>query len=389
MNNILWLPYSLSAILAFFGFISRPLKRTKTKHPVDIVITTIGTENVSDAVINTIKQVGQLDNDGRIWVLTEPHCHHSLINYCSGINSNVNLIIVPPSWDKGRFKGRAIWWFSRKIVKNDTWYMFLDDDSYPMDDKFTYEIDECEKQHRYVGNCRLVSRGGGKIPRLCDNLRTTDDMTIFRLTLQGFKRPLIGLHGEGLIVKGHILRKYWNDIHSIVEDAEFGCHVNGNVKTFQSSTEISILSPLTIRDFWKQRRRWFLGLWSIFPNFSTLGQIILGLRMIAWSMGWICVSVWATMFLWWDFEGNHVHEHYYIRVVSLVGFILLLIYYGIGAKHTKTLRMMPLYFFPCVFVEAVIPLYSFLTRHKVKGFDVIDKTERKLEDVKLRVDRAV
>lgn len=366
-----WIPYSISALVSALGFICRGLPCGE-KRRVDMVITTIATSQVKDALFDTIEHTTRISN-GTVYLLTEPWAAPEIIEHAK--EKGLTIIIVPKDFADGKAKGRAISYFAKNIAFSDRWYMFLDDDSYPMDNKFQYQVGEAEKRGRLMGNCILVGRKGRNLlTHLADNLRHADDLGIFRFSLQGTGTPLIGMHGEGLLIYGDVLRKYWNGLSSIVEDAEFACKVNGKVKAFQSSTEVSILSPNSIIDFWKQRRRWYIGLWSIFNQFPPLGRLLLLIRLIAWSVGWLGALNWLlipyTLVVGFGFGITPV------GIFTGLGFFLLVSYYLIGARRTKTILSSILLFPAYTTIETWMPLYTLYTGfRKGTAFEVINKNK--------------
>jgi cellulose synthase/poly-beta-1,6-N-acetylglucosamine synthase-like glycosyltransferase len=169
---------------------------------------------------------------------------------------DVPTLIVPKSEDGTKYK--AIKWFVRNFVRDDVWYVFLDDDSYPLDDNFLREIPYWERRGRLIGNGLVIPRPGrSRFAYAIDWIRYFDGLTRFRAThLLG--TPFFGLYGELLIIRGDVLRRLWLSMpESVTEDFMLAMHaIRHGVKTFQVSTRVSIKSPNSLRDLYRQRRRW-------------------------------------------------------------------------------------------------------------------------------------
>ena len=94
------------------------------------------------------------------------------------------------------------------LAHDDYWYVFFDDDSYPEDDDFLYGIAYfSEKDPRYaVGNGFIKPRPGkSRLAYALDWAGYFYDLTNYRFAAI-LKRPIYGLHGELLIVRGDVLR---------------------------------------------------------------------------------------------------------------------------------------------------------------------------------------
>jgi Glycosyl transferase family group 2 len=341
------------------------------RETVDTVITSLGDQRLLNALSAVVEKTTILSN-GKVYLLTEESASERVVEYAR--SAGVIVLLVPKEWNSGKAKGRAIWWFAQNIADKDRWYMFLDDDSYPLDNRFQYDVARYDKEGKLLGNCILVPRRGrALIPHLCDNLRYADDRFSLGLALNHLVgKPVFGMHGEGMLVRGDILKQYWKDITSIAEDAEFGICAGEATKFFRSSTEISILSPHSIGDFWKQRRRWYLGLVSILPKFPLLSRVLVSIRMLTWSLGFLGILAWILVpFLL--MSGRMSSGLATADLVILSCFLLSLSFFIIGARRTKTVTQAVVLFPVYSAIGALLPLYVLLTLNRGRAFEVIDK----------------
>ena len=337
---------------------------------VDIIITSLGDERLLGTLSVVVDKTASLSN-GKVYLLTEENASEKVVEYAR--SAGLIVLLVPKEWHGGKAKGRAIWWFAQNVADENRWYMFLDDDSYPLDNRFQYDVARYDKEGKLLGNCILVPRRGrALIPHLCDNLRYADDRFSLGLVLNHLGKPVFGMHGEGMLVRGDILKQYWKDITSIAEDAEFGISAGEGTKFFRSRTEISILSPHSIGDFWKQRRRWYLGLVSILPKFPLLPRVLVGIRMLAWSLGFLSVLGWILV-PYFLISGRLSSGFATMELIILSCFLFSLSFFMIGARRTKTMPQAIVLFPIYSTIGALLPLYVLLTLNRGWRFEVIDK----------------
>ncbi|MDM8001104.1 MAG: glycosyltransferase family 2 protein [Dehalococcoidia bacterium] len=350
---------------------SRKERGGQARKTVDIVITTLGDQRLLGSLSKVIEKTLSVAN-GKVYLLTEEDASKKVTEYAR--SAGLVVLLVPKEWDSGRAKGRAIWWFAQEVADENRWYMFLDDDSYPLDDRFQCDVARYEEEGKLLGNCILVPRRGKSLlPHLCDNLRYADDRFSLGLALNHLMgKPVFGMHGEGMLVRGDILKRYWKGITSIVEDAEFGIRAGEGTKFFRSSTEISILSPHSIGDFWKQRRRWYLGLMSILPKYPLASRVLVSVRMLTWSLGFLGIIAWIFIPILL-ITGGLSSSIVAIDLTIVSCFLLSLVFFIVGARRTKTMPQAVVLFPIYSTIGALLPLYVLLTLNRGRGFDVIDK----------------
>lgn len=218
--------------------------------PIDnylVVVVTVGNERVLPALRETVAQLERL---GLRYVVVSSN----------PLNMR-NVLVVPREEDGTKYK--AIRWFVLNYARPDTWYIFLDDDSYPLDTEFLRDIAYYGARGYVAGNGVIVPRPGrSKLAYALDWIRHFDDLTRYRFALEVLRRPIFGMHGELLIVRGDVLREIWPAMgDTITEDFRFAMELlKRRYKTFQTRTRVSIRSPNSLLDFVRQRARWAAAL---------------------------------------------------------------------------------------------------------------------------------
>lgn len=335
--SIAWVFGSMWA-LNLLGLLYKP-KRSSEKGNAKVVIVTVGDERVLNSLKEVIENVKKLNLD-------------YVVLSSNPIHFEKNVIVVPREEDGN--KHRAIKYFVKNFVKDDEWYVFLDDDSYPLDDCFLYEIPYYERKGRVAGNGVLIPRRGkSTFSFILDWIRYFDDLT--RFSFQALiKKPIYGFHGELLIVKGKVLKEIWLEMReSITEDFVFAMEVmKRGYKIFRSSTKVSIKSPNSLKDFIKQRARWA----NVFIDALKYRNLV---PVLFFTSG---VLVNVLFFFLWLFYG--------FTLASLSGLYYLFVYLYGSIKAKK------LYAFPISFLlsslEILAALKGLIIRSK--SFVVIDKS---------------
>ncbi|RKO85615.1 glycosyl transferase family group 2-domain-containing protein [Blyttiomyces helicus] len=116
---------------------------------------------------------------------------------------------------------------------------------------------------------------------VADAIRVGDDLGRFNLQFSLVQRPVFGIHGSFLMTSGDVENENTWDFGSLVEDFEFS--QAAWAKGFTCGAIHGIVreqSPGSLRDFMKQRRRWYMGIREIEGMYS-LPAIALKL----WTMG--------------------------------------------------------------------------------------------------------
>ncbi len=376
---------ALYSALTFFNIVvfvignragNRKNKKCVDENSIEFVIVSKASRSVIDTLIYVIKNIRSRFLNSILWVVVDEGSYGipRLKRLKRGIN--FRLVIVPEEYRKGKFKARAMNYFVENFVNDKKWYVFLDDDSYPMDKNFLCEL----KNNVHIYNGILIPRRGGNLVTwMADSVRYYSDITKHRFALEKIRKPIYGLHGELLIVKGWVLKDIGFETDSVSEDSWFASRiVRRGLLTGQVSTRVSILSPATVRDFAKQRGRWFAGRFRDFirgeypplMSLAYLQELLLALALPAMPF-----LVFLKIFY-------RVRINGLIAILGLtsglLGFLLGVISYSVyhiieRKDYKKTflvLFLIPIF----AFLEGLGVVYGMLNYHRLtKRFVIIDK----------------
>ncbi len=127
--------------------------------------------------------------------------------------------------------------------------------------------------------------------RLADLIRPADDLSRFYFCTGHLGSPLVGLHGEHLLIRASVEDRIGWDFGPTVkvEDAYFGLTFSSQFprrSTFLSSCSYGA-SPASVRDLVTQRRRWAAGLVALLfdRQVSWKAKGILAYSITNWAMG--------------------------------------------------------------------------------------------------------
>ena len=293
-----WHIYSVFIIIGISGyFLYKPVITNTKATNVELVIVTIGSKGIKNALLECIEHTSKMFNCP-LHILIDEGCDL----YDELVTKNIPITVVPKEYRLDLIaKGRAMNYFIETVVKPTNWYGFIDDDNLVLDDKFLYEIPYYEAKGYVAMNPSLIPRRGkSEVAYIMDIIRYFDDIFIFRTFTGLLKKPLIGLHGELMCARGDILKKIGYGEKSIVEDFKFASKlVKYNLKTWQSSTNLSIKSPNTVKDLIKQRNRWINGIIEDSSKCPFAMKWFVRIRLYTWITGllgsWLFVPLW---FLW-------------------------------------------------------------------------------------------
>lgn len=349
--------YSLLISIGIIGYaLYKPCKSNRRANNVELVVVSKADHKVRNSLLQVIRY--HVERFGRIIVVVdEGGPLVGLLRKTKG----VRLVEVPSTYRQDLIgKGRALQFFVDCCVDVHKWYVFIDDDNLILDDSFLYEIPIYDEMGFVVANGVLIPRPGrSNIAYVMDWIRFVDDILLYRFFTGLLKKPLLGLHGDLLVVKGNVLREIGFNRKSLTEDFEFASElVKKGYRTWQSDTRVSIRSPNSLRDLVLQRGRWFKGIVSGIKRCPLPMKIVVILRSFTFSAGFILVLLLMPIvsylsFIWFMIPSGL----YYMSTYT----------YGVY-KSKKPYLILLLPFFGLI--EATSRIYGFMS---VNGYVVIDK----------------
>jgi hypothetical protein len=215
----------------------------------------------------------------------------------------VQIVVVPRSFRTPNgtlFKARANQYaleLRRGAGRNgaDTYVYHLDDDTHVGADTVASIAEFIHLHHgRYYLAQGVLTFPFELTPsracRLLDSIRPIDDLTRFRFFTGMLGRPLLGLHGEHLLVRADVEDAIgWDFGPVLVEDAYFALRFS--VLHPRRSTVLRSFSygasPESVADLVRQRRRWAAGLLGLCldRSFPAGTRLILAYAVGSWILG--------------------------------------------------------------------------------------------------------
>ena len=370
--SIHWSLISVYVILGWTSFLLYKVKTSgKMATHVELVIVSKASFSVKASLLECIRyHLIEFGCDMKVSVVIDEgsDLEENISQFVRG-RRDCKLVIVPKTFRcKAIAKGRAIEYFIRNHVNPRKWYAFIDDDNRVMTDDFLYEIPIYEKKGYACANGILKPRiGRSKITYIADHLRWFDDLALFRLGTGLLGSAINGIHGELLLCQGRILKEVSFNRKTITEDFAFARElIKKGHKFWQSKTVISILSPHSFIDFFRQRNRWYRGLAKDILKADWKTKLFTGVRLVIWKLS--IFGSWLLFPLWF-----FVDLPILLKLFCLVGALHYYIAYLVGIIRLRKkwinkwflLLLIPLY----SILEAIPPHY----KPKQKGFIVIEK----------------
>jgi len=349
--------YSMLISLGVVAYVLyKPRRSSSRAENFEIVIVSKADHKVKNSLLESVSY--HINRYGRVTVVID---EGAPLQSVLERNKRIKLVVVPSNYRLDLIgKGRALQYFIDCCVDENKWYVFIDDDNLILDDSFLHEIPIYEKLGYVAANGVLVPRPGlSTISYVMDWVRFMDDLLIYRFFTGLLGKPLLGLHGDLLIVKGKVLKEIGFNKRSLTEDFEFAAElIRRGYKTWQSATRVSIKSPNNLIDLMKQRGRWFKGVLIGLKRAPAPMKLVVVLRSFTFSIGLLVLFMLLPVAYYigyiWFFVPSSL---YYVTTYS----------YGVY-KSRKPHFILLLPFFGII--EATSRLYGLIA---VNSFVVIDK----------------
>jgi hypothetical protein len=398
--DYLWLIWVLSSLLfiRFYVYllahrsklIAKPVKEKFGTPEILFQVTTKGNIGI---VQDTIDQINSVCKDigytkYNIWAVTDAQ---EKFEGC-------RTIIVPQKYScNAIYKGRALQYAveirrEEKISSKDIYIYHLDDES--LITKQTL----CSILSYLEGNPKPISEGlivyplrekeTIKISNLMDTLRPFCCFECVGMMASG--NPAY-IHGSNLLVRSDIEEEVsWENGKTLAEDTLFAikARIKYGAEAFGwHGGVIEEKSPLTLKDLFKQRRRWFYGLIQNFKYFSFKERIRQSLRALIWISGLISGIIAIASF----FVPQAIPLTFnlpLLRIFFVLTSLMWLSSYQIGAylngTHLSFKKRISFHFLAVVssvaigLLECTTPIIALISRPKT--FDVIKKRSINFEE---------
>lgn len=359
-----------------------------------------------EALQRTLQSLQWFDKEAQhlnLFLVIDEGCHVIQIqNIVQTSNLPIHLVVVPTCFitQHARYKSRALEYFRLHHVHNDDWILHMDEESTIDFENFQKCLAFARENKYDVGQGVIYYNSfhynlwtfTSKLITVADALRVSDDLCRFRLQYFLIHRPIFGLHGSFLMIRGAVENKVtWDHKYAgnLTEDYAFGMQTDSNVTYGPIHGVVREVSPQSMRDFAKQRRRWLLGILTLpyfWPRFMGALWMMGSFTFVATYLHVILSLVWFYVF-----DSLLPVTPMWLGALSTVSFVIPVYMYAIGLliQHLDYLYttqrgwlysvgyivghfLLAIPLFVCGSVlETVCIYYSLVTRPKT--FDVVRK----------------
>lgn len=277
-----------------------------------VVVPTIGRHDTYPAlqrsVLTYVAYLPKCFPHMRVDIVTEEGCEAQARIYRLAARSPlIRVVTVPRRYrtpNGTKFKARANHYSHELRIheyedRDHVWVLHMDDDTGVGPDTATAMARFIEEQYQAGPDAKHLAQGILTYPRECaanrltwlaDSVRPADDAARFA-AFTGGGTPRAGLHGELLLIRASIEATIGWDFgpRSIVEDAQFAlifCNRYKNRSAWFGGRCYGA-SPVTVRDFIRQRERWSWGLLGLVGNSSIplRNRAYLAYSVASWAAG--------------------------------------------------------------------------------------------------------
>ncbi|OAV93223.1 hypothetical protein PTTG_01636, partial [Puccinia triticina 1-1 BBBD Race 1] len=284
--RFMWVLSVPNCLFAFAGFCTpdlAPSRATMDKKPVFreyvrnffiLLVTKGSNENAVRRGYNKLLLLEKYHPAVKVIVLTdEPYVYPDLQN-----------IVCPKSYvsplGKAKYKARALDYFRYHVSLGVyDWILHMDEESTTDGESLRRCLEFIRYTPHHFGQGIILYNGEGYWDNwyftVADGIRVGDDLARFHFQNTVIHRPVFGVHGSFLMTNGEMENECTWDFGSLAEDFEFS--QDAWRRGFTCGRVHGIVreqSPTSLRDFLKQRRRWFMGIRDIdglygLPHFAV------------------------------------------------------------------------------------------------------------------------
>ncbi|HVL93566.1 MAG TPA: glycosyltransferase family 2 protein, partial [Acidimicrobiales bacterium] len=219
------------------------------------------------------------------------------------VRHDVRAMVVPDDYctpNRSQFKARALQYaIDVSDLPDDAWIMHLDEESHLSPSvvvgiRDAVNEEERSGRHRIGQGLILYHRNldSHRFLTLADMIRTGEDLGRFHFQHRlGF--TLFGLHGSFILVRNSVERAVGFDVGpegSITEDAFWALRQMAAGRRCRWVEGCIVeQAPATVKDFVKQRRRWFSGLVRVilYAEAKVWIRIPLAISTTLWAVSWL------------------------------------------------------------------------------------------------------
>lgn len=349
--------------------VTTPILKNHTKGSKRRVIAVICTNGKNPGVVDKLTLILKsytvpLDT----YVLKEEYDTHNYIG---------NEIVVPSDYtcpNGSKHKLRALdyesKWLKRMNYSAETFVIHLDDDSVVSEEyvEYVYRMGE----HGGQGHLRLREPGIHLFSTLADMTRVSDCAAF--CTYFNKKGTPMAVHGEGLVIRADIEEEIGWDFGTYGADDIIMSQliVKHGYRFGYIPYPIFIAPPTSLRDFYKQRRRWIVSMLWARDYIKKINKKMFYWLIYRYAVGWtgffgVFLLIPALLF--------HFQFPLYLSIISSINTFCYFVFYQYGAIKTGkkwSPVMLALQFFIALYEGGTL-FYSILYPPDKNVFDVITK----------------
>lgn len=234
---------------------------------------------------------------------------------------DIKITVVPKDYQTPngtRFKARALHYATfYSDIPDWAWIVHLDEETHPTSSGIKGIArmirEENDKEKPRIGQGALLYHrnwDNNHFMFCADMIRTGDDFSRFYFQHKMVGQIIFGLHGSFIVVRNDVERESggfdFGPDGDITEDATWGLYMME--KGYRSRWVEGYLEeqpPQNIFDLWKQRKRWWSGLWDT----CTKTKVSWRWKGVLWFniMAWACAPFAALYTFGHFFWGTEVH----------------------------------------------------------------------------------